>query len=71
VRHRAEPAHVQALEQLLAFLTSHQIDPQDGIWLDAVKADGSPWRTAKVHGQKTGFHELRAMERFIEAFGAS
>jgi mannose/cellobiose epimerase-like protein (N-acyl-D-glucosamine 2-epimerase family) len=71
VRHRAEAAQVQALEQLLSFLTSHQIDPKDGVWFDAVKADGSPWRTAKVHGRKTSFHELRAMERFIEAFGAS
>ena len=71
LRHRAEPEHVRALEQLLTFLTGHQIDPRDGMWFDAVKADGSPWRTAKVHGRKTSFHELRALVRFIEAFGAS
>jgi mannobiose 2-epimerase len=71
VRHRAAPEHVEALEQLLSFLTRHQIDPQDGVWFDAVKADGSPWRPAKAHGRKTSFHELRAMARFIEAFGAS
>jgi mannobiose 2-epimerase len=71
VRHRAAPEHLRALEQLLTFLTSYQIDPRDGIWLDAVKADGSPWRTTKVHGRKTSFHELRALVRFIEAFDAS
>ena len=71
VRHRAEPEHVRALEQLLIFLSGHQIDPRDGMWFDAVKADGSPWRPAKVHGRKTGYHELRALVRFIEAFGAS
>jgi cellobiose epimerase len=71
VRQRAAPAHVQALEQLLGFLSSYQIDPNDGVWFDAVKADGSPWRTAKRHGRKTPLHELRAMVRFIETFEAS
>ena len=71
VRARAEPEHAQALEQLVAFLTGHQIDSSDGMWFDAVKADGSPWRPAKVHGRKTSYHELRALLRFIEAFDAA
>jgi len=71
VRQRAEPQHVEALGQLLTFLTSYQIDPADGLWFDALQADGSPWRTAKAHGRKTPFHELRAMVRFVEAFDAS
>jgi mannobiose 2-epimerase len=71
VAHDANPDYVRALEQLLGFLNAHLIDPRDGMWFDAVQADGSPWRTAKVSRSKTSYHDLRAMQTFIAAFGAS
>ena len=70
VAHSADPEQVAALERQLSFLTTWQIDPKDGLWFDAVTADGSAWRPAKVHHWKTGFHELRAMIKFIDALGA-
>jgi mannose/cellobiose epimerase-like protein (N-acyl-D-glucosamine 2-epimerase family) len=69
IRHNPAPERVDALAQLLRFLTAHQIDPRDGMWFDAVKADGSPWRPAKAHRGKVNDHDLRAMVRFIETFG--
>lgn len=71
VAHQAVPSDVEALDQLLDFLTTYQIDPDDGIWFDAVQADGSPWRRGKAHDGKTGFHELRAVVKFADTFGAS
>jgi cellobiose epimerase len=70
VAHRADPKYVEALAQLLGFLTAYQIDPKDSIWFDAVKADGSSWRPGKANHWKTSFHDLRAMVKFIETFGA-
>ena len=69
IRHSPAPERVDALAQLLQFLTAHQIDPRDGMWFDAVKADGSPWRPAKAHRGKVNDHDRRAMVRFIETFG--
>jgi mannose/cellobiose epimerase-like protein (N-acyl-D-glucosamine 2-epimerase family) len=63
------PDYAAALDQLLSFLTTYQIDSSDGIWFDAVRADGSPWRPYKAHNRKSSYHELRAMVRFVEVFG--
>jgi mannose/cellobiose epimerase-like protein (N-acyl-D-glucosamine 2-epimerase family) len=63
------PNYAAAVDQLLAFLTTYQIDPTDGIWFDTVRADGSSWRPYKAHNRKANYHELRAMVKFDEAFG--
>jgi mannose/cellobiose epimerase-like protein (N-acyl-D-glucosamine 2-epimerase family) len=63
------PNYAAALDQLLSFLTTYQIDPTDGIWFDTVRADGSSWRPYKAHNRKANYHELRAVVKFIEAFG--
>ncbi len=66
---RPNPNYAAALEQLLGFLTAHQIDDRDGLWFDTVAADGSLRRPAKAHNWKANYHDLRAMMMFVEAFG--
>ena len=66
---RPNPDYATALDGLLGFLTAHQIDPRDGMWFDTVAADGSLRRPAKAHDWKANYHDLRAMMKFIEAFG--
>ena len=67
---RPSQDYAQALDQLLRFLTAHQIDPRDGIWFDTVAADGAPRRPVKAHDWKANYHDLRAMTKFVQAFGA-
>ncbi len=67
--HRPNQAYAQALDQLLGFLTAHQIDPRDGIWFDTVAADGSLRRSVKADNWKANYHDLRAMTKFVLAFG--
>ena len=71
VQHSADPDRIEALDQLISFLNTYQTDKRDGIWFEAVKADGSQWRPAKTSRLKTSLHDVRAMTKFIEAFGAS
>jgi mannobiose 2-epimerase len=66
--HRAR--YIEALESLLEFLLTHQIDPVDGIWLHTVGADGRPVNPAKVGTWKDAYHELRASVLLAEAFGS-
>ena len=65
----SRPGYVEALESLLEFLLTYQIDPADGIWLHTVGANGSPVNPAKVGTWKDAYHELRASVLLAEAFG--
>lgn len=67
--HQPNPAYAAALEQLIKFLNTYQINAKDGIWLDTVAADGKPKSTAKAHNWKANYHDVRALVKFIEAFG--
>jgi mannose/cellobiose epimerase-like protein (N-acyl-D-glucosamine 2-epimerase family) len=58
----------QALERLLAFLLTNQIDPEDGIWLELVAADGKPVNPTKVGTWKDAYHDVRASTLLAEAF---
>jgi mannobiose 2-epimerase len=69
LQHRNNPAWREALGKLIGFLRRHQIRPEDGIWLDTVTADGRPKSTAKAHNWKANYHDVRALVKFIEAFG--
>jgi mannose/cellobiose epimerase-like protein (N-acyl-D-glucosamine 2-epimerase family) len=69
VSSRPQPRYLEALESLLEFLLTCQIDPVDGIWLHTVAADGSPVNPAKVGTWKDAYHELRASVVLAEAFG--
>ena len=69
VSSRPQPRYVEALESLLEFLLTYQIDPVDGIWLHTVAADGRPVNPTKVATWKDAYHELRASVLLTEAFG--
>jgi mannose/cellobiose epimerase-like protein (N-acyl-D-glucosamine 2-epimerase family) len=60
-----------ALDKLLHFLASYQADSADGVWYDTMRADGTPKNTAKAHSWKANYHDVRAIVKFIEAFGTS
>jgi mannobiose 2-epimerase len=69
LQHKPNPACAAALDKLIHFVWTHQVNPADGIWLDTVTADGKPKSTAKAHNWKANYHDVRAMVKFIEAFG--
>jgi mannobiose 2-epimerase len=69
VRFRPKTEYADALSRLLGFVDAHQADPRDGIWLDTVAADGTPLSTAKAHSWKAGYHDVRAIVKFVDAFG--
>lgn len=70
LQHRPNAGYRTALLDLIDFLRRHQIQPKDGIWLDTVTADGTPKSPGKAHNWKANYHDVRAMIKFIEAFGA-
>ena len=70
LKHKENASYSRALAQLLDFVSAHQANPSDGIWLDTVKADGTPKVTAKAHNWKANYHDVRALVKFSEAFGA-
>ena len=70
LKHKANPAYSEALDKLNDFILKYQADPKDGIWYDTVAADGTPKRRAKAHNWKANYHDVRAMVKFVEAFGA-
>jgi mannobiose 2-epimerase len=67
--HRSDPREALALQQLLGFLKAYQIDSRDGIWFDTVTAQGAPKNPAKAHNWKANYHDVRAIVKFIDAFG--
>jgi mannobiose 2-epimerase len=69
LRHQPDSAFETALQQLLAFVWQYQRDPKDGVWLDTVTAAGQPKSTAKAHNWKANYHDVRALVKFIQAFG--
>lgn len=71
LQHAPQPAHREALLRTLDFLRRYQIDPQDGIWRDTVAADGTVKRPHKAHNWKANYHDVRALVKFIDAFGFS
>lgn len=71
LRHQPNPAHAEALEKLVQFIWTSQVDPKDGIWLATVTADGKPKSTSKANNWKANYHDVRAILKFIDAFGRS
>ena len=69
LKHKENQAQAQALDKLLEFVLAHQVNPPDAIWLESVAADGQPRSTAKAHNWKANYHDVRAVVKFIEAFG--
>jgi len=69
LKHKENPEYEQALDMLLQFVLRYQEDPKDAIWLDTVTAEGKPKVSAKAHNWKANYHDVRAMVKFIDAFG--
>ena len=59
----------KALDLLLKWIVTRQADPKDGIWLDTLTAEGKPKSSGKAHNWKANYHDVRALVKFIEAFG--
>ena len=67
--HKDDPAYRSALQSLIAFVLRYQVDPRDGIWLDTVTANDRPKAPRKAHNWKANYHDVRAIVKFVEAFG--
>ncbi|HYG33462.1 MAG TPA: AGE family epimerase/isomerase [Clostridia bacterium] len=70
LKHEPNPAYSTALDKLLGFISAYQANPTDGIWLDTVTAEGKPKGTAKAHNWKANYHDVRAIVKFVDAFGS-
>jgi cellobiose epimerase len=70
LKHKESQAYSSALDKEVEFINKYQADPKDGIWYDTVAADGTPKNTAKAHNWKANYHDVRAIMKFIEAFGS-
>jgi mannobiose 2-epimerase len=69
--HRPNADYETALKKLLDFVANFMVDPIDGVWLDFVAADGRLQNPDKASNWKDGYHDVRAMVKFIEAFSGS
>lgn len=69
VLHQSNPAYAAALEKLLGFVRTYQVDPKDGIWLATLTASGEPKNPSKANNWKANYHDVRAIVKFVEAFG--
>ncbi len=69
LQHQPNADYSAALDKLLTFITTHQANPSDRIWLDTVTAEGKPKVSAKAHNWKGNYHDVRAMVKFVQAFG--
>jgi mannobiose 2-epimerase len=69
LKHKSNPDYSQALESLIGFINKYQADPTDGVWYDTVAADGTPKNKSKAHSWKANYHDVRALVKFIRAFG--
>jgi mannose/cellobiose epimerase-like protein (N-acyl-D-glucosamine 2-epimerase family) len=61
-------AYTVALGRLITFVNRYQADPKSGIWLDTVKADGTPVARGLAHNGKASYHDVRGLLKFVEAF---
>jgi len=69
LKHKQDRAYSETLDKLVDFILRYQANPADAIWLDTVAADGTPKNTAKAHSWKANYHDVRAMVKFVEAYG--
>lgn len=68
LKHQGGLSYEMALDKLLNFVNTYQVNSRDGIWLGSVTADGRPKDTAKANSWKTNYHDVRAMLKFVQAF---
>ncbi|MGH7571503.1 MAG: AGE family epimerase/isomerase [Gemmatimonadota bacterium] len=66
VRHRADATYAEALDRLLAWILQRQ-RLSSGLWAPRVDPTGRPRSIAAPGAWKGGYHEVRAMVKFLEA----
>ncbi len=71
LKHEWDIRHDQALHKLINFLQAFVIDEKDGIWIESVTAEGRPKSQWKANDWKANYHDVRAMVKYIDAFGAA
>jgi len=69
--HQPNAEYETALLKTFDFAAKHLADPKDGIWIDSTTADGQPKSTGKAHAWKANYHDVRALVKFIDAFGVA
>ncbi len=69
LQHKPNRRYSEALEMLVHFIGKYQANPTDAIWFDTVAADGTPKNTAKAHSWKANYHDVRAIVKYVDAFG--
>jgi len=69
LKHHAEPEYRDALDRLCGFVLRYQVNKADGIWYDTLTADGRAKNRGKAHAWKANYHDVRAIVKFVEAFG--
>lgn len=62
-----DPQREEVLEAHLGFLLANVVDPENGIWLETVAADGTPVSTVKRAIWKDAYHEIRACTMLVRA----
>jgi mannobiose 2-epimerase len=58
------------LGQVVEFVRAHVLDPRDHMWFYTVAEDGQAVNRRKASEWQAGYHEVRAMVKFVHAFGA-
>lgn len=69
LRHKPDATYEAALVKTLEFIARHMTDSKDGIWVDSMLADGRTRNTSKAHNWKANYHDVRALVKFVAAFG--
>lgn len=69
LKHQPNEEWSKALDSLLNWIVTRQADPKDGIWLDTLTADGTPKASVKASSWKANYHDVRALVKFVEAYG--
>jgi cellobiose epimerase len=60
--------YYEALNLLLGWIFNYQVRSDDGIWIWSTDATGRPNNFTKAGEWKAGYHELRAITKFVQTF---
>ena len=69
VNHYQTQEYQTALRSLIDWILGHQVKSADGMWIWSTDAVGRPKNLMKAGAWKAAYHEVRAITRFIAAFG--
>ncbi len=69
VRRYESEEYETALRSLINWIFRYQVKSNDGVWIWTTDAVGKPKNFTKAGPWKAAYHEVRAITRFIAAFG--